>query len=79
MAITDKKRGVPTIQSRVSALRYSEGLESIRAVGTNGRTVLMIRVKVEYRIERENPRYIVVICCCNDRLFSRVVVYGHTV
>ena len=30
------------------------------------------------RIERENPCYIVVICCCDDRLLSRVVICGHT-
>ena len=25
-----------------------------------------------------SPRYIAVICCCDDKLFSRAVICGHT-
>ena len=44
----------------------------------------MIRVKVNSKSEvvedrEENPRYIVVICCCDEKLSSRVVICGHTI
>ena len=56
---------------------------SIRVVEMDRRSVLMIGVKVNSKselVDREkNPRYVVVICCCDDRVLSRVVICGHTV
>ena len=44
----------------------------------------MIRIKVNSKSElvedrEENPSYILVICCCDDRLMSRVVTCGRRV
>ena len=62
----------------------SERLELIRVVGTDRRSALMIRAKVNSKSElvedREgNPRCVVVICCCDGRLLLRAVTCGHTV
>ena len=45
---------------------------------------MMIRVKVNSKSElvedRERKSALYgVICCCDDRLFSRAVMYGHTI
>ena len=66
------------------ALPYSERLESIRVLGTDRRSVLMIGVKVSSKSELVEDRegkfaLYCVICCFDDRLLSRVVICGHTV
>ena len=58
--------------------------ESIRVLGTDRRSVMMIRVKVNSKSELvENTEgksaLYGVICCCDDRLLSRAVVCGHAV
>ena len=57
--------------------------ESIRVLGTNRRSILMIGVKVNSKSElveeREGKSALYrVICCCGDRLLSRAVICGHT-
>ena len=66
------------------ALHCSERLESIRVLGADITFVLMIRVKVNSKLElvwdREGKSALYgVICCCDDRLLSRAVIRGHTV
>ena len=53
-------------------------------LGTDKKSVMMIRVKVNSKSElvedRERKSALYgVICCCDDRLLSRAVMYGHTV
>ena len=48
------------------------------------KSVMMIRVKVNSKLElvvdRESKSALYgVICCCDDRLFSRAVICGHSV
>ena len=55
---------------------YSKRSESIRVLGTDRRSVIMIRVKVNSRLElvedREGKSALYgVICCCDNRLLSR--------
>ena len=64
-------------------IRYRQ-TESIRVLGTDRRSVLTIRVKVNSKSElledREGKSVLYgVICCCDDRLLSRAVICGHTV
>ena len=52
--------------------------------GTKGRSVIMVRVKVNTKSElvedREGKSGLYgVICCCGDRLLSRAVICGNTV
>ena len=66
------------------AFHYPKRLESIRVLGTDRRSVMMIRVKVNSKSElvedREGKSALYgVICCCDDRLLSRAVICGHTV
>ena len=66
------------------ALHYPKRLESIRVLGTDGKSVMMIRVKVNSKSElvedRERKSALYgVSCCCDDRLLSRAVICGHTV
>ena len=66
------------------ALHYSERLELIRVVGTNRRSILVIRVKVDSKSESVEDRegksaLYSVICCCDDRLLSEAVICGHAV
>ena len=69
------------IYDRNFALHYSERLESIRVLGTDKRSALMISVKANSKSELvgDSPRDTVVICCCDGRLLSRAVICGHTV
>ena len=67
------------IHDRNFALHYSKRSESIRVLGTDRKSVMMIRVKVNSKSElvedRERKSALYgVICCCDDRLLSRVVV-----
>ena len=72
------------IYDRKFALYYPKRSESIRVLGTDRKSVLMIRVKVNSKSElvedREGKLALYgVICCCDDRLLSRAVISGHTV
>ena len=72
------------IYDRNFALHYLERLESIRVWGTDRRSVIIIRVKVNSKPEsvedrEEKSALYGVTCCCNDRLLSRAVICGHTV
>ena len=53
-------------------------------LGTDRRSVMMIRVKVNSKSElvedrEEKSALYRVICCCDDRLLSRAVTCGYTV
>ena len=66
------------------ALHYPERSESIRVLGTNRKSVIMVRVKVNSKSELvENGEgksaLYGVIFCCDDGLFSRAEICGHTV
>ena len=71
------------IYDRNFALHYPKRLESIRVLGTDRRSVMMIRVKGNSKSElaknkeRKSTLY-GVICCCDDRLLSRAVICDHT-
>ena len=72
------------IYDRNFALHYPKRPKSIRVLGTERRSVVMIRVKVNLKSElvedREGKSVLYgVICCCDDRLLSRAVICGHTV
>ena len=72
------------IYDRNIALHYPKRSESIRVLGTDRKSVMMIRVKVNSKSElvedREGKSALYgVICCCDDRLLSRAVICGHTV
>ena len=65
-------------------LHYPKRSESIRVLGTERRSVMMIRVKVSSKselVENEKRKLVLysVICCCDDRLLWRAVICGHTV
>ena len=40
---------------------------------------MAVGLPVDPSYTRHSSRYIVVICCCDDRLFSRAVICSHTV
>ena len=72
------------IYDRNFALHYPKRSESIRVLGMDRRSVMMIRVKVNSKSELVEDRkrksaLCGVICCCDDRLLSRAVICGHTV
>ena len=72
------------IYDRNFALQYPKRLESIRVLGTERKSVMMIRVKVNSKSElvedREGKSALCsVICCCDDKLMSRAVICCHTV
>ena len=72
------------IYDRNFALHYPKRSASIRVLSTNRRFVMMIRVKVNSKSElvenREGKSALYsVICCCDDRLLSRAVIWNHTV
>ena len=72
------------IYDRNFALHYPQRLESIRVLGMDRKSVMVIRVKVNSKSElvedREGKSVLYsVICCCDDRLLSRAVICGHTV
>ena len=57
---------------------------SIRVLGMDRKSEMMIRVKVESKSElvgdREGKSTLHgVVCCCDDWLLSRAVICGHTV
>ena len=56
----------------------------MRVLGTDRKSMIMVRVKVNSKSELAEDRegksvLYVVICCCEDRLLSRAVICGHTV
>ena len=66
------------------ALHYLKRSESKHVLRTDRRSVMMIRVKVNSKLElvedREGKSALYdVTCCCDDRLLSRAVICGHTV
>ena len=72
------------IYDRNFALHYPKRSETIRVLGTDRRSVMMIRVKVNSKSDlvedREGKSALYgVICSCDDRLMSRAVICGHTV
>ena len=67
------------IYDRNFALHYPKRSKSIRVLGTDRRSVMMIRVKVNSKSElvedREGKSALYgVICCYDDRLLSYVVM-----
>ena len=67
------------IYDRNFALHYPKRSEKIRVLGTDSKSVMMIRVKVNSKSElvkdREGKSALYgVICCCDDRLLSRAVI-----
>ena len=72
------------IYDRNFALHYPKRSESMRALGTDRKSVMMIRVIVNSKSElvedrEEKSALYSVICCCDDSLLSRAVICGHTV
>ena len=72
------------IYDRNFAFHYPKRLESIGVLRTDRRFVMMIRVKVNSMSElvedREGKSTLYdVICCCDDKLLSRAVIWNHTV
>ena len=72
------------ICDRNFALHYPKRSESIRVLGMDRKSVIMIRVKVNSKSELvENGEgkstLYGVICCCDDRLLPRAVICGHTI
>ena len=66
------------------ALHYPKRSESIRVLGTDRKSVMMTRVKVNSKSElvkdREGKSALYgVICCSDGRLLSRAVICGHMV
>ena len=69
------------IYNRNFAFHYSARIELIRVLGTDRRSLLMIRVKVNSKSElvedREGKSALYrLICSCDDRLLSRAVICG---
>ena len=72
------------IYDRNFVLHYPKRSELIRVLGTDRKSVMMIRVKVNSKSElvedREGKSALYgVICCCDDRLLSGALICGHTV
>ena len=70
--------------TEISGFTIQKRSETIRVLGTDRMSVMMIRVKVNSKSElvedREgNSALYGVICCCDDRLLWRAVICGHTV
>ena len=72
------------IYDRNFALHYPKRSKSIRVLGMDRKSKMIIRVNVKSKSElvedREGKSTLYgVICCYNDWLFSRAVICGHTV
>ena len=66
------------LYDRNFALHYPKRSQSIHVLGTNRKSVMMIRVKVKSKSElledsEGKSALYGVICCCDDRLLSRAV------
>ena len=73
-----------TVDERNFALHCPKRSESIHVLGTERKSVMMIRVKVNSKSELVEDRggklaLYRVICCCDDRLLSIAVICGRTV
>ena len=71
------------IYDRNFALHYPKRSESIRVLGTDRKSEMMIKVNVKSKSElvedrKEKSAPYGVICCCDDRLLSRAVICGDT-
>ena len=65
-------------------ISLSKKIEVNTCLGTDRKSVMMIRVKVKSKSElvedrEEKSALYSVICCCDDRLLSKAVTCGHTV
>ena len=71
------------IYDRNFALHYPKRSESIRILGTDGRSVVMVTVKVNSKSElvedRKRKSTLYGVICCDYRLLSRAVICSHTV
>ena len=71
------------IYNRNFELHYLKRLESIRVLGMDRRSVIMVRVKVNSKSElvrdREEKSVLYGVICCDDRLLSRAVIWSHTI
>ena len=72
------------IYDRNFALNYPKRSESIDVLGTDRKSIMMIRVKFNSKSElvedrEEKSALYVVICCCHNRLLSRAVICNHTI
>ena len=72
------------IYDRNFALHYPKRSKLIRVLGTDRKSVMIIRVKVKSKSELVEDRVgksalYGVICCCDDRLLSKAAICGHTV
>ena len=72
------------IYDRNFALYYPKRSESIRVLGTDRRSIMMMRVEVNSKSElvknKEGKSALYsVICCCDIRLLSRAVICGQTI
>ena len=70
--------------TEISHFAIQKRSESIRVLGTDRRSVIMVRVKVNSKSElvedsEGKSALCGVICCCDDRLLSRAIICGHTV
>ena len=70
--------------TEISGFTMQKRSEIIRVLGTDRKTVILVRVKVNSKSElvedREGKSTLYgVICCCDDRLLSRAVICGQTV
>ena len=70
--------------TEISGFTIQKRSEKIRVLGTDRKSVMMIKVEVNSKTElvedREGKSALYgVICCCDDRLLSRAVICGHTV
>ena len=79
-----RKKCICYIYDRNFALHYPKRSESIRVLGTDKKSVIMVRVKVSSKSElfedgEGKSSLFDVICCCGKMLLSRVVICGHTV
>ena len=66
------------------ALSHPKRSESMRVLGTDRKSVIMVRVKVNSKSETVEDRegksaLYSVVCCCDDKLLSRAVICGHTI
>ena len=71
------------IYDRNFALHYPKRSVSIRVLGTDRKSEMMIKVNVKSKSElvedrKEKSALYGVICCCDDRLLSRAVICGDT-
>ena len=70
--------------TEISGFTIQKRSESIRVLGTDRKSLMMIRVKVYSKSElvedREGKSALYgIICCCDDSLLSRAVICGRTV